>query len=386
MRGVTGRYARPVRVLVVATPLRGHLAPLLPLAHALWDSGHEVLLAAGGDALPPGAGPGSPTHPLPFIDVARNVRVGRLAARSLVTNPVAVRAELAGRGSEAGLRSLFGPVNEELTDALVTVAEQWRPDVVVHEPLAVAGALAAARHEVPAVLHENGLHDGTSAFRAVLDSRPVQRARQRHGVHAVPAPAVTLTIAPTSVVGLRDGLPVRPVPAGGPHPADDLPGWLRAPSERPRILVTRGGGPVRGDLQASAVRAAAELDCELVLLRPPARLARRLGPGVRALGRVAPAEVLPGCAAVLHGGGAASVLAALAAGIPQLALPGPGDRRDNAELVAARGAGLGGPVTTATLRRLVHDGELAAAAREVRAEIAAMPPPQARVDVVTALI
>ena len=44
-----------------------------------------------------------------------------------------------------------------------------------------------------------------------------------------------------------------------------------------------------------------------------------------------------------------------------------------------------GPFTADTLRRLLHDGELAAAARDVRTEIAAMPTPQARVEVLTAL-
>ncbi|MEQ3551248.1 nucleotide disphospho-sugar-binding domain-containing protein [Pseudonocardia nematodicida] len=367
-----------MRVLVVAAPLPGHLAPLLPFAHALWDSGHEVLLATGGEALPPGG-----TGPLPWIDVARNVRVGRLAARSLVTHPVAARAELAGRGGDSGVRSLFGPVNEELTDALVTVAEQWRPDVVLYEPLAVAGALAAARHDVPAVLHETALYDGLALARALVDTRPLRRALVRHRVAAVPAPAIALTIAPASLVGARDALPVRPVHDAGPA-AGGLPAWLRAPSERPRVLVLRGGGPVRGDLQASAVRAAAELDCEVVLVRPPGRLARRRG-RVRSVGRVPLAEVLPHCAAVLHDASAHRVLAALAAGIPQLALPGPGDRRRNADLVEARGGGIGGGVTTDALRRLVHDGELAAASREVRSEITAMPPPQARVDLITAL-
>lgn len=372
-----------MRVLVVATPLGGHLAPLLPLAHALWDSGHEVLVAAGGDD----AAPTGPAGPLPFIDVARSVRLGRFAARSLLAHPAAVRAELTGRGTDAGLRALLGPVNEDLTDALVTVAEQWHPDVVVHDPLAVAGALAAARHDVPAVLHENDLHDGAASFRAVLDSRPVQRARQRHRVHAVPPPAVTLTIAPASLVGLRDGLPVRPLPPGDPADAEELPGWLRAPSERPRLLVLRdGGGPLRGDPQSSVLRAADGLDCEPVLVQPPGRLTRGRNRTARAVGRVPLAELLSACAAVVHGGGAAGVLAALTAGIPQLALPGPGERRRNAELVAARGAGIAGPVTGDALRRLLHDGELAAAAREVRTEIAAMPPPQARVDVVTALI
>lgn len=372
-----------MRVLVVAAPLAGHMTPLLPFAHALWDSGHEVLLAGGGDALPRPTGPDA--RSLPFIDVARNLRLGRLAARSLVTHPVTARAELTGRAGDAGVRSLFGPVNEGLTDALVTVAEQWRPDVVLHEPLAVAGALAAARHDVPAVLHENGLLDGLATARTLMHSRPVQRARARHGLHDVPRPAVVLTIAPASLVGPRDALAVRPAgPAGGPA----LPGWLKAPSVRPRVLVLRGGGPMRGDLQTSALRAvqaAEDLGCDLVLSRPPARLARRTGPGVHTVGRVAPAELLPACAAVLHAGSSGHVLSALTAGIPQLALPGPGDRRHNAELVAARGAGIGGAVTEDALRRLVHDGELAAAAREVRAEIAAMPPPQARVDVVAAL-
>ncbi|GAA1830250.1 DUF1205 domain-containing protein [Pseudonocardia alni subsp. carboxydivorans] len=373
-----------MRVLVVAAPLSGHLTPLLPLAHALWDSGHEVLLAGGGDAHPlPG------TDPLPFIDVARSLRVGRLAARSLVAHPVIARAELAGRGGDAGVRSLFGPVNEELTDALVTVAEQWRPDVVVYEPLAVAGALAAARHDVPAVLHENGLLDGFALVRTLLDSRPLQRARLRHGLRGVPPPAIALTIAPSSLVGARDALAVRPGRARGPG-RSSLPAWLSGPSVRPRVLVLRGGGPVRGDLQSSAVRAlpgvrADGTDCELVLVRPPARLLRHHGPGVRTVGRVPLDELLPACAAVLHDGSSAHVLAALAAGVPQLALPGPGDRRHNAELVAARGAGLGGPFTADTLRRLLHDGELAAAARDVRAEIAAMPTPQARVEVLTAL-
>ena len=55
----------------------------------------------GGDAHPlPG------TDPLPFIDVARSLRVGRLAARSLVAHPVPARAELAGRG---GLECLGVP-------------------------------------------------------------------------------------------------------------------------------------------------------------------------------------------------------------------------------------------------------------------------------------
>lgn len=371
-----------MRVLVVSAPLTGHLLPLLPLAEALWDSGHEVLVASGGEALE------ADTGSLPVIDVARNLRFGRIAAAAMVSHPVTARAELAGRGGDRGVRSLFGPVNEELADALVTVVAQWRPDVVIHEPLAAAGALAAARHDVPAVLQENNLHPGSGLVEATVGARTMQRALWRHGLSALPAPALTLTIAPPSLVGARAGLPMRPVDTGHRRRGDaDVPAWLRAPSERPRLLVTRttAAGPGRGDPMAAAVRAADGQDCELVLVRPSARVARRAGAGVRTTGWVPLPEVLPGCAAVVHHGGAGTVLAALSAGIPQLAVPGAGDRRHNAELVAARGAGLACDVTAEALRRLVHDGELAATAREVRTEIEAMPPPQARVDAITAL-
>ena len=40
-----------MRVLVVAAPLLGHVFPLMPLALALRDNGHEVVVATGGEAL-----------------------------------------------------------------------------------------------------------------------------------------------------------------------------------------------------------------------------------------------------------------------------------------------------------------------------------------------
>ena len=49
----------------------------------------------------------------------------------------------------SGAALLFGQVNDELADGLVALAESWRPDLVLYEPFAVAGALAAARLDVP---------------------------------------------------------------------------------------------------------------------------------------------------------------------------------------------------------------------------------------------
>ena len=58
-----------VRVLVVASPLTGHVLPLVPLARALQDAGHEVVVATAGDgvaACPPD---------VPATDVAPGLRM-----------------------------------------------------------------------------------------------------------------------------------------------------------------------------------------------------------------------------------------------------------------------------------------------------------------------
>ena len=78
-----------MRVLVVSAPLIGHVAPLLPLAAALRDAGHEVLVATAADGLR-AVRPG-----LPARDVAPAFDFGRIARRVLLRHPLTARAELA---------------------------------------------------------------------------------------------------------------------------------------------------------------------------------------------------------------------------------------------------------------------------------------------------
>jgi UDP:flavonoid glycosyltransferase YjiC (YdhE family) len=81
----------------------------------------------------------------------------------------------------------------------------------------------------------------------------------------------------------------------------------------------------------------------------------------------------------VHHGGAGTVFGALAAGVPQLIVPGPGDRTHNARLVATRGVGLNvaaKDITPAAITRLITDAALAVAASDVRQEMAEMPPPE----------
>jgi len=356
-----------MRVLVVSAPLVGHVFPLVPLARALRDAGHEVLIATAAEGLAVrGAG-------LPVEDVAPGFRFGLIAARIMLRHPLIARAELAGDAGTRGVALLFGAVNARIADGVVKLADRWKPDLVVHEPLAVAGALAAAHRGVPAVLHENSL------------DKPLRR----HGVAEVAPHAARLTIAPPSVVGARPGRPMRCVPYSGDGA---LPDWLRHRPPRPRIAVSRStvGGPGGGDLMRAVVAAAAGVDAEIVLVRPDRAITRKgtLPDNVRTVDWVPLTAVLPTCAGIVHHGGAGTVFAAFAASVPQLVVPGAGDRTHNARLVAARGAGLAVPakeITAADLTRLTTDTSLAYAAAEVSQELAAMAEPAEIVEELEAL-
>ena len=364
-----------MRVLVVASPLTGHVLPLVPLARALREAGADVTVATAGDGLAVCPSDLSP------VDVAPRLRLGPLFGSLMLRHPLLARREMDGRGGTRAVGLLFGTLGARTADAVVALAHRQRPDLVVHEPLAPAGAEAAARLGVPAVLVEGNLFDAGRLRTAALD---VHRAAR--GLGEVPDPAEVVTTAPPSVVGPREGRPMRFVPWTPERPFDED---YASPGDRPRVLVSRStvATPGRDRLMTDVAAAAAGTDLDVVLVRPDRWVTRRPLPAqVRTADWLPFPRVLPAAAGVVHHGGAGTLLTALACGVPQLVVRGAGDRRTNADLVAARGAGLAvepGGITRALLERLVSDPALATAAREVAAEMAAMPAPA---DVVPGLM
>src|SRR5258705_848072 len=77
-------YDAAVRALVVAAPLLGHVLPLVRLATALSNAGHDVLIATAGDALTGRA------IQLPMENVAPTFHFGRIATRTCLRHPLAV--------------------------------------------------------------------------------------------------------------------------------------------------------------------------------------------------------------------------------------------------------------------------------------------------------
>ena len=357
-----------MRVLVVTAPMLGHAYSLVPLAWELRTAGHDVLVAAAGE------GVRVADSGLPTANIARHFDLGRTIRRMALRNPWLARAERAGKAGPRGVVTLFGEINDELADGAVAVADEWLPDLVVHDALAPVGALVAARRRVPAVLCDPSLYDGHHLSFAATGH--LSYACGRHGVAAPAAPTAVIRLAPPSLVGERPGWRMRYVPYDG---GLVVAGWLADPPQRPRIVVA-ASNPGESDpaLMRAVVRAAPHVEAEFVLVRPDLGVGPPLPDNVRTVEWTPLSRLLPSCAGIVHHGGAATVLAALVHGVPQLVVPDAGERRHNAGLVYTRGVGLVGArrnINPTLLRRVITQQSLAAAAADVRTEMTSAPDP-----------
>ena len=110
-----------MRALFVASPMVGHVLPLLALAHAILDAGHDVLLATAADGVDAAEKAGVPAH-----DVATRFTMGRVFARSVSRHPVRVLRMAAGDTGTEGVGHLFAEVTTRVADGTVALADEWR--------------------------------------------------------------------------------------------------------------------------------------------------------------------------------------------------------------------------------------------------------------------
>lgn len=365
-----------VRILITTSPGLGHVLPQVPTAWALRAAGHDVLFAV-------------PSNPdkiasagLPAVDSAPGFDF-----RALFTRFIADDTTPAGQQATPDFAArLFAAVSAPSVDEVVRLATDWRPDLIMGGPLEGAGGVAAALLGVPALVH--GIGPGQDpALTADVAERMID-VYQRFGVRPRPA-AAFLDISPPSLRASGvTGIPVRYVPFNG---GGVLESWLTTPRDRPRITVTLGTVvPQMGGLGALTrlTAAAGEVDAEFVFAlggADPAPLGV-LPANVRVVDWVPLNALLTVSDAVVHHGGAGTVMTAFAAGVPQLVLPQGADQFINADLVARSGAGeavSAADLDVARLTDLLTDSAKRSAAAKIVDELAGQPSPA---DVVPELV
>lgn len=389
-----------MRVLVTSWGWRSHFYPLVPLAWALRSAGHQVLVASQPAMADVITGAGLPAvavgADLDFAEVFSG-KIGRVATRAeraSGANPESVTPAVTADGGVVRFAAA-------MLDDLVALGREFGPDLVVFEPQNLAGAITAAALGVPGVRQLWGPDETTQLD---LDRLSVLGPlAERVGVDLADVHQAGDLLLDPCPPGMQVGLaapsaPVRFVPYNGPAV---LPDWLRLPPpDKPRVCLTWGtmmaslGIDSALDLPA-VIAEVASLDIELVLALHPAQHAG-LGtlPGNVRLpsSPLALQLVLPSCQALIHQGGAGSMMTALAAGVPQVVVPLVSDQHFNAERLVAVGAGLSlpdGAARPAEVRRLVAellaDPRMPFRAAELAGQVAAMPSPAAVVPVLERL-
>jgi len=367
-----------VRVLFCNHPRLSHFLPLVPLAWGFRSEGHEVLVSIA-DCAADAAGSG-----LDVVDVAPdfdlraiNEQVARnhpdLMAATATTPMVDLEYWAAG----------LAAVNRPLVPGNLTLADDWRPDLVVYDQANTVGLLVADRRGVPAVqqnmdsFRTGRMHQAIATHLADLCSH--------HRVSPA-TPTVSLETYPPSLLNRQpEGWFMRWVPYNG---GTVVPERLPAPPDRrPRIAVSTGTTEIEmsgfGSL-ASIVAAAARVDADFVLAAGDLDLdpLGELPPNVRQVGWTPLSALLRTCTALIHHGGAGNVLNALAADIPQLIAHDPANLMHHLTCTAVRERNIGlvapsDQVDAAMIETLIADESLRRATRELHAENRSLPSPAA---------
>lgn len=355
-----------MRVLFTVSDWTSHYFPMVPLGWALQADGHEVRVLCPPRQAEPIRQAGLVPVPvlgeldMSFLSRFVNLRAARAGGWRYPGVPLLHPRTCAPLASPDDVdfdelaRDIGGQVGRETArgaDAAVSFARRWRPDLVVHDRLSMDGVLAARAVGVPHVAHlwgSVGTHEAGPALHPV----PVDRTGEfaRFGLPPMSADLIEHVIDPCppslSPPTLASRLPVRYVPYNGPA-VDSSPAPAVNPSGRPRICVMWSNSVTQIYGEASyavpeIVKATEDLDAELVILAHPddREALRGLPPAVTVLENYPLRLLLPTCAALVHHGGAGTLMTALAAGVPQLALPFGAEQEADGERMAATGAGL----------------------------------------------
>lgn len=417
-----------MRVLFVTNPFRAHLYVQVPLAWALRTAGHEVVIAG-----PPDMADAIASTGLPGIAIGEPLELEKKMAQAQpIAEPEGLcdpRGQRTGRSVQSdfgwgdpyteledlttGVREVFFP--DSTFDDLVGFARQWRPDLVITDPTAFPGAVAAravgAAH-ARMMLSVDRVGQLRAACRPRLDAGTdpmrewLEPILNRYGCEFDESSVLgQWSISPVpSWIWQPEGvhyLPMRAVPFNGPA---STPRWVYEQPDRRRVCITQGISHRDATIDgvSSSTRdlldAVADLDVEVIATLNARQLesVSAIPDNVRTVDFVPFTSLLPTCSAIVHEGGVGSFATALENGVPQVIVPNDFKVEKWWAPVAiatgleSRGAGVyAGNSSTFTadalrdsLKLVLDDPSYAANAAQLRAEVRAMPSPN---DVVRGL-
>lgn len=325
----------PRRFLFTSTMGYGHLHPLVPLARALQQAGHEVAFA-----VPPPLGPVVEAAGFTFFpaggDREKDPEFQQLMAQ-LRTMPPGPESELAIFGK------VFTGVNPRLmVPGLVEICRTWKPDMLIREGAEYGAVIAAEYLGLPYTDVCPGAYPKGIAVFEQGANKNLDPIRQSWGLE--PDPSLEslhrysmIAYSPPTFANQDIGIPV-------PYPAtthfirpqffdqagnESLPAWVSSLREQPTVYVTLGTeantmpGFYPGVLQTIIAGLRDEPVNLIVTLgrdKDPADFGDQ--PSNVYIERYIPQSLLlPHCDLMVMHGGSNSLLQALDAGLPMVLIP-----------------------------------------------------------------
>ncbi len=387
-------YVAVMRVLFTTQPAYGHLHPIVPLGRTLRDLGHEVRVASSASFGPQLAatGLGVTEAGIDWLESDIAAAFPEYAARRAV-----------GESKTYLISEIFAwQTARAMCSDVTAMARDWPVDLIVREPWEFGGAAAAQRLGVPCVVHGIGqlanLEETVNIARARLRELSAQSGLDAENldwvsgeVYLDPCPPCLQT--PVRSIAPKHVLAVRPELFDTTDGAADLPRWFEHLGDRPLIYVGLGTVMNRwGDLLERIVSDLHRVDANIVVTTGPGRDPDDLGPQpthVHVEQYVPVTKLFPRCDLVVSHAGWGTTIAALAHGLPVIAIPIGADGPRNAAQCETAGLGrlipandLAPGLVADAAQRVLSDPRYRRAAARARDEIQGMPAPA---DIVEAL-
>ncbi|MEV6655074.1 nucleotide disphospho-sugar-binding domain-containing protein [Streptomyces sp. NPDC051219] len=348
---------------------------LVPLARALRDAGHEVLMASTEDMMPVVTGTGIPGIAVTPHDIWHYITKDREGNLKEIPEDLPRQGPFVGRW--------FAQMGADGLPVLLDISGSWRPDLVVGGSMSYAAPLLAARLDIPYVRQAWDTDDSNAQDRgAELELQP---ELAELGLSRLPEPDLRIEICPPSLT---------PPEAPPAQLMRWLPGnlqrklepWMFTRGDRRRVCVTAGSRASKErtfDFLRALAQNIAPLDVEIVIPAPEALAVelRSALAGIRT-GWI-PLDVLaPTCDLVVHHAGGATTMTTMNAGVPHLIIPEAVVFNAPAQRIVDYGAALTMQPAEATPERvasavaeLLTNPSYTERARELSQEIARLPLP-----------
>jgi UDP:flavonoid glycosyltransferase YjiC (YdhE family) len=371
-----------MRIVFTVRAASGHFHPLVPLAQAARDAGHEAVFAS------PASFQGTVEH-LGFrwleagLDESSPEYARFIEERNRLSPPESTRFH------RRGLASVLAP--RVVTD-LLRVSETWRPDLVVWDYADFGGCVAAEVLGIPHASHQAG-----ATFDDLMPDlvAPITDLRAAHGLPPDPELRMlerylVLSPFPPSLHGAESvARPTRHCYRATPFDRsgdEGAPEWPLPIPDAPLVYASLGTAfNKRTALLRTFVEALRDEHVNLVVTVGRNGDPGQFGPqppNVRIEQYIPQTLLFPRCDLVISHGGSNTMLAALAHGIPHVMVPIAADQPYNAARCSAAGVAQvvrSSDATTASIREaalsVLADPSYRRAAQRIRDEMESLPGP-----------